>query len=557
MQNIMKKLLLIFVLQLMILTACNTQADLSTTDSGLGQTSTSNTVVVDSSTTEISTDMVVAESNTTATTVSMANSVTQAIAENDEGHDNAEDYVLDDETETQIMLAGDVIEVTGEGVEVNGRFATITSAGTYRLTGTLTDGQIIVDTEDEETVHLIFDGINISNESSAPIYIANAEETVIMLAEGSENVVTDGAAYVFPDPEEDEPNAAIFSKDDLTIFGEGSLTVEAHYNDGITSKDGLIITSGTINVSAVDDGIRGKDYLIIKDGNITVNAQGDGLKSDEDEDAAKGYISIEGGTIQITSGGDAIQAETDVLITDGEFTIISGGGSNGVLDADASAKGIKAGVAVNIDGGTFTIQSADDGVHSNGTMTINGGSFTIASGDDGMHADASLEINDGTIDIQQSYEGLEANDVIINGGTIDIISSDDGINAAGGNDNSSINAPNGGGRDNFTGSQSTITINGGTITIAAGGSGNGDGLDANGTITISGGDIVIKEPASYRDYSNIDYDTTISFTGGSVRILDANGTYTEVTSDNIGMMGGFGGPGGGRPGGGGAPPPRP
>ena len=556
MQNIMKKLLLIFVLQLMILTACNTQADLSTTDSGLGQTSTSDTAVVDS-TTEISADIVVAESNTTATTVSTANSVTQAIAENDEGHDNAEDYVLDDAAETQIMLAGDVIEVTGEGVEVNGRFATITSAGTYRLTGTLTDGQIIVDTEDEETVHLIFDGINISNESSAPIYIANAEETVIMLAEGSENVVTDGAAYVFPDPEEDEPNAAIFSKDDLTIFGEGSLTVEAHYNDGITSKDGLIITSGTINVSAVDDGIRGKDYLIIKDGNITVNAQGDGLKSDEDEDAAKGYISIEGGTIQITSGGDAIQAETDVLITDGEFTIISGGGSNGVLDADASAKGIKAGVAVNIDGGTFTIQSADDGVHSNGTMTINGGSFTIASGDDGMHADASLEINDGTIDIQQSYEGLEANDVIINGGTIDIISSDDGINAAGGNDNSSINAPNGGGRDNFTGSQSTITINGGTITIAAGGSGNGDGLDANGTITISGGDIVIKEPASYRDYSNIDYDTTISFTGGSVRILDANGTYTEVTSDNIGMMGGFGGPGGGRPGGGGAPPPRP
>ena len=556
MQNIMKKLLLVFVLQLMILTACNTQADLSSSDLALGQTSTSDTAVVDS-TTEISADIVVAESNTTATTVSMANSVTQAIAENDEGHDNAEDYVLDDETETQIMLAGDVIEVTGEGVEVNGRFATITSAGTYRLTGTLTDGQIIVDTEDEETVHLIFDGINISNESSAPIYIANAEETVIMLAEGSENVVTDGAAYVFPDPEEDEPNAAIFSKDDLTIFGEGSLTVEAHYNDGITSKDGLIITSGTINVSAVDDGIRGKDYLIIKDGNITVNAQGDGLKSDEDEDAAKGYISIEGGTIQITSGGDAIQAETDVLITDGEFTIISGGGSNGVLDADASAKGIKAGVAVNIDGGTFTIQSADDGVHSNGTMTINGGSFTIASGDDGMHADASLEINDGTIDIQQSYEGLEANDVIINGGTIDIISSDDGINAAGGNDNSSINAPNGGGRDNFTGSQSTITINGGTITIAAGGSGNGDGLDANGTITISGGDIVIKEPASYRDYSNIDYDTTISFTGGSVRILDANGTYTEVTSDNIGMMGGFGGPGGGRPGGGGAPPPRP
>ena len=547
-----KIMALVSLILLLLLTACSTPADSLSAESVEAYVEDTLSVETQTNATNTATsDDAAADTLTVA-----ASSAADAASENSPNHENAEDYTLDDTAVTQIALSGDTIAVVGDGVTVNGRSATITAAGTYHLTGSLTDGQIIVDTEDEDTVHLVFNGINISNESTSPIYIANAAETVIMLAAGSENFVTDGATYIFPDPEEDEPNAAVFSKDDLTIFGEGSLTVNAQYNDGIASKDGLIIASGTINVTAVDDGIRGKDYLVIKDGNLTITAQGDGLKSDEDEDTSKGYIAVEGGTIQITSGGDAIQATTDVLITDGEFILNSGGGSAASLAADASAKGIKAAVNVNIDGGTFTIQAADDAVHSNGTITINGGSFTIASGDDGMHADASLEINEGTINIQQSYEGLEANDVIINGGTIDIIASDDGINAAGGNDNSATDAPNGGRRDNFTGSQSSITINGGTITIAAGGSGNGDGLDANGTITISGGDIVIKEPSSYRDYSNIDFDTSISFTGGSVHTVNANGTYTEVTSDSIGMMGGFGGPGGGRPGGG-APPSRP
>ena len=161
------------------------------------------------------------------------------------------------------------------------------------------------------------------------------------------------------------------------------------------------------------------------------------------------------------------------------------------------------------------------------------GTLTLNSGDDAMHADGTLTINDGIIDIQSCYEVLEATDVIINGGTIDIGSSDDGINGAGGNDSSGGNQGNVFPQDNFFGNQASITINGGTISIAAGTNGNGDGLDANGTITVTGGDTVIKTPASYRDYTDIDYDTTFIMMGCSMRIHNTDGTYTEVTSDYI------------------------
>ena len=114
--------------------------------------------------------------------------------------------------------------------------------------------------------------MNISFASGAPIYVANAEKTVITLAEGTENIVSDGASYIFPDAEIDEPNAAVFSNDDLTINGSGSLTVNASYNNGITSKDDLLIAGGNVTVNALNDGIKGRDSLILLDGFISVNA---------------------------------------------------------------------------------------------------------------------------------------------------------------------------------------------------------------------------------------------------------------------------------------------
>lgn len=464
------------------------------------------------------------ESVTTTTTeaaqgIAAAESVTEALAENSEMHDAVEDYTWDTSAEIPIVLNGDSISAEAQGVTVDGSIVTITAAGTYTISGSLTDGQIIVDTEDKEIVRLILNGVNIANSTSAAINVATAKETIIVLAANTENTISDASSYVFASAEEDEPNAAIFAKSDLTITGNGSLTVNGNYNDGIASKDGLVIASGAIVVNAVDDGIRGKDYLVVKDGNITVNSQGDGLKSDNAEDTTKGYIAIEGGVINITSLSDAIQAETDVAILNGEINITAGGGSDNQTDETASAKGIAAGVNLTIDGGTITISSADDALHSNDNLTINGGTFNIASGDDGVHADATLNINNGSLSITDSYEGIESAVITINGGDINLVASDDGLNVAGGVDSSGMGGgPRGGGQDAFTSGNYYFYMNGGSLLIDA----RGDGIDVNGAIAMTGGVVIVNGPTENMNAS-LDYDGGFSITGGYLLAAGSSG----------------------------------
>jgi hypothetical protein len=455
-------------------------------------------------------------SNTTTVSATGAATVSEALAENSAVHEDASDYTWEDAVVIAITLNGDSMRVDGEGVTVDGNTATITAAGTYSLSGLLNDGQIIVNTESEEVVRLILNGVELRNSSSAPLYILKSDETVIYLAENTTNLIADGADYVYENPDTDEPNAAIFSAADLTIFGSGTLTVQGNNNDGIASKDGLIIASGTINVTAVDDGVRGKDYLVIEDGAITVEAGGDGLKSDNAEEATKGFISIQAGVLNITAGGDAITAQTDVMVRGGEITIRSGGGSNTWVDETISAKGIKGVVSVNIDGGTFAFDCADDAIHSNGSITINSGSFSIASGDDGMHADATLTINGGNIQITQSYEGLESAVITINGGEMHILSSDDGINVAAGNDASGMNPGFGGGRGGGPGQDAFsytgdyyLYINGGYIYVDA----DGDGIDINGAVVMTDGVLLVNGPTENMNGA-LDYDGGFSMSGG-------------------------------------------
>lgn len=460
------------------------------------------------------------------TSAAVSEAVLTVTAGNSETHEDAEDYIWDSTSVISITLNGDSITTNSPNVSIEGNHAVITSAGTYNLSGTLDNGEIVVDTQDEDTVQIILNNANITSASSAPIYIQNAEKVVIILADGSENILTDASSYVYENADEDEPNAALFSKSDLTIFGNGSLSVNGNYNDGISSKDGLIIASGSITVNAVDDGIRGKDYLVIKDGVLNITAQGDGLKSDNEEDTEKGYIAIYAGKLTISAGGDAISAQTDVIISGGEFSLTAANGSNSPISDTASAKGIKGLASVSIDTGTFFIDSADDAIHSNGEITINGGTYEISSGDDGMHSDAALTINNGEISIFESYEGIESALITINGGNIHLTASDDGINVAGGADSSGFGMggsqpmPSGGGRqDSFASLENYyLYINGGYIYIDA----SGDGVDSNGYIQMTNGTVIINGPTENMNGS-LDYMGSFSMTGGQMIAAGSTG----------------------------------
>ena len=422
---------------------------------------------------------------------------------------------------TAIVMDGTTITVNGSGATVDGGNVTITAAGAYQLSGTLTDGQVMVDTDADGLVSLILAGVDIRNTTSAAINIANANSAAIVLADGTQNYVSDAATYVYPNAEEDEPNAAIFSDDDLTISGSGSLTVEGNYNDGIASKDSLTIMDATIMVKSVDDGIRGKNYLMVTNANLNVTSQGDGLKSDNEEDAALGTITLAGGEINITAGGDAITAETNVTIADGEFILSTGGGSSVRASDDLSAKGIKAGVNLTINGGTFTLDSSDDTLHSNDSLVVNGGTFALATGDDAIHADASVTINGGNIHITTSYEGIESAIITINGGDIHLVSSDDGVNVAGGNgDSGTVARPGRGpGQNNFANSGNYfLYIHGGYLVVDA----NGDGLDSNGSIEMTSGTVIVNGPTMNMNGA-LDYDGSFTITGGFLIAAGSSG----------------------------------
>lgn len=387
---------------------------------------------------------------------------------------------------TDITLNTTTITVTGPGASANGSKATITASGTYNIHGTLTDGQIIVNvdnTTDTGDVSLYLNGINITCSNSAPIEIESAERVIIALADQTDNFLTDGNTYTALDEDGDLIDSTIYSKEDLVIYGEGSLTVDANYNNGIKSKDGLIIHSGNIDVASVDDGIIGKNYISIEGGDIFVYAYGDGLKSTNSGDITQGYIYVDDGSIDVICGADAIQVETHIVIDGGDFDLFTAGGYSASFNEDLyTAKGLKAPIGVTVYDGNFTIDSADDSIHSNDTIVIHGGGFELASGDDAIHGDLALTINnpETTVNVSTCYEGIESLVITINDGDIHVFSSDDPINATDGS-------------GNMMSTVGELYINGGYIYLECV---NADGFDSNGSVAITGGEIIINGPVT-------------------------------------------------------------
>lgn len=419
---------------------------------------------------------------------------------------------------TQIVLSDSGTKITGSGASAENGVVTVTSGGTYTVTGTLTDGRILVNAPKQD-VTLVLRDASVTCSYGSPLYIYKAASVTLSLPDGTHSTLADGESYTFADSlssaADEEPNACLYSKADLVLTGGGTLEVCANYHNGVTSKDTLLIENATLNVTAVNHGVNGKDSCTVKNAVLDITSGGDALRSTNDSDETLGFVDITDSVLTLNAGEDGVQAETKLTVSDSDLTVITGGGSGASLAEDASAKGLKAGVLLTVESGEFALDCADDALHSNGDVLIADGTFTIKTGDDGVHADGNTTVSGGTLNITECYEGIEGATVDITGGEISVVASDDGINAAGGSDQSGFGPR----QDAFSGSTDyDIKISGGVIRIDA----SGDGIDSNGDLTVTGGEIYIDGPTSEGDGA-LDYDGTGTITGGTLVAVGSNG----------------------------------
>ncbi len=407
-----------------------------------------------------------------------------------------------------IVLSDSGSTASGSGARVEGGRVTISQGGEYRISGSLTEGQLYVDAGGDDTVILRLAGVEVTNSTDAALHVENAGLTVLRLEEGSQNLIQSGAApaegVLAATPDEEASGGAVYARDDLTIEGTGALRVLGYLNNGVQSSNALTVAGGTVTVEAVNNGVKGKDSVTVTGGTLDILSGGDGIKSDDTTGEGYGTVAISGGSFTIQAGGDAVQAETTLTVTGGDFTVTTGGGSAdvtfpqdtgwGVPDAnwdmeaetETSTKGLKSGTDMTISGGIFSMDCRDDAFHSNGDITIVSGQLTAATGDDGVHADGKLTVRDGAVTVTRSYEGLEGNQVVIYGGDIQLTSADDGINANGGQNQMGGR----GGSGKTTQAMPELIITGGNVTVDA----QGDGLDSNGNLDIQGGTIIVNGP---------------------------------------------------------------
>lgn len=447
----------------------------------------------------------------------------------------------------KITLNKTTATVSGSGAKADGSTITITEEGVYIVSGTLEDGQIIVDASDSDKVQIVLDGVNINCETNAAIYVREADKVFITLAENSSNTLGGGNEYTQID--DNTVDGVIFSKSDLVCNGTGSLTIEADYKHGIVSKDDLVITGGTYKITAADNGITAKDQLKILDGSFDIDAANSAVKAKNTDDTELGNIYIAGGV--------------------------------------------------------FTVKAEQDGFHATGSIVVDDGTITVNSGDDGFHAELDTVIHGGTIFVEKSYEGLEGKRVVVNGGDITVNASNDGVNAANSGDDDSNaassnndssaavnsgddgsisgeadgkeppqmppdtengsdmqpsqdfdpeNAPSGGnapqdfdpgnapsdgnapqmmqrGSGGGGNSELYIKITGGTLTVSA----DGDGLDSNGGLFVTGGTTIVYGPTSDGD-SALDYDGSAIVTGGTLAAIGSAGmteSFDEASTQPV------------------------
>lgn len=373
--------------------------------------------------------------------------------------DRDKDASYDESSATKVTLAGTTARVEGEGASVDGSTVTISAEGTYVVSGTLSQGQLVVDLPgSSDKAQVVLSGASIRNANGPALYVKQADKAFITLADGTKNQLSDGADYQL-EADSDEPYATLFSKDDLTINGSGALEVAASYRHGICSKDDLVITGGAITVSAPEDALRGRDCVKVLDGTFDLTSGEDAIKSNKDTDGTLGFVCIDGGTFAISAGDDAIHGETAVIANGGNVTV------------SACAEGYEA-QQVHVNGGEHSIASSDDAINASAIGSGSGSTSSAAA--DPTGADSTGEKARG--------KGAPG------GGAMPSISDD-----------------------------CLVRIAGGTIWLNA----EGDVIDSNGSIEVAGGTVTGCGPSSSDD-APMDYETGASVTGGTVLIVGSS-----------------------------------
>ena len=406
-----------------------------------------------------------------------------------------------------IALNTDSITCNSSLVEISGSTATIRGAGSYNVSGELTDGMLIIDAEKTDDIQLVLEDAKINSESSAAIYVLQADKVAVTLADGSENELSNGGSFVAID--ENDIDAVIFSKDDLTLDGTGSLKIISPAGHAVVSRDSLTINGGSYNLLAGGGSAKAEEKNSemwgrfmggekMRGGKIPGMGRGEGQFMPGDMEK-----------MEIPELPEGMEfAEMPEKMTPPEKPEEFVEAHTETSEDAVSMKGFVANDELTINSGNFIVDCAEDAFHSDLNLTVNGGDFEISSGDDAFHAEENLVINGGSINVSKSYEGLEAMKLSIFGGDIVINANDDGINAAGGTEAGF----NGGmpGRGMNLSAEGSILIAGGNLNITA----YGDGLDSNGSVEISGGNTVVCGP-SYGDTAILDYYTSATISGGS------------------------------------------
>ena len=485
----------------------------STTSNALA----SGTTAADSSVGTTATTSSATATNTAASSSSFSTNVKSGEKLDVDTHYSEQDLSWDASSETAIDLSN---PTATDGVTVEDGTLTITKAGTYKLSGEY-QGQIKVETADSDAVRLVLDNANITNSSGAALNVVNADEVILYSASGTTNTISDGADYTATG--EDDPDAVVYSKADLTIAGEGTLKVNGNHEDGIHTSDGLVIASGTLEVNAANTGIKGKDYVDILGGTINVTAQQDGIKSTNDTDEGQGWTRLSNGTVTVNAGDDGFKASRVVEISGGSLTV------------EQSDEGIEA-QYINVSGGDVNVTSADDGMNaslktSNSESTdssentsdtanqqqnnqqqgsIPGGqqSGTSNQQQQGMGQPPAMSgtSQDGTSQNGTTGTGQQQNNTqnqgnqnmgqppAMPGGNAQDGTSQNGTTGTGQQGMGQPpqgGMPGGGGGGTFEVIDAAINVSGGHVTVNA----EGDGIDSNGVTTLSGGTLIVNGPS--------------------------------------------------------------